>query len=236
MSSPRANDLALYERAAGSWWDPRASEFRSLRAIQAARARRLAGTWGARLRGARLVDLGCGGGLLWAPLAEQGADVIGVDLSGASLRQARAHVGGGVLRADLRRAPLIAGCADFVLLADVIEHVDRPEPALAEAARLLRAGGELFVSTINSTRRARFLAVWLAEGVGLVPRGTHDPRLFVAPQRLVALAAEQGLTLVELWGESVRPLRTLLRWTIALQVADDLSVAYCARFVRAGRA
>jgi 2-polyprenyl-6-hydroxyphenyl methylase / 3-demethylubiquinone-9 3-methyltransferase len=236
MSFRPANDLGLYERAAHAWWDPRAAEFRSLRAIQAVRARRLVATWGARLRGARVVDLGCGGGLLAAPLAESGARVIGVDLSGASLHAARARVTAHFVRGDMRRAPLATGRAQFGLLADVLEHVEDPERALAEAARILAPGGELFVCTLNATRRARWLAVWLAEGVGLVPRGTHDPRLFVAPARLVELAARHGLVCVEVWGESVRLLRTLVRWTIDLVPSDDVSVTYCARFVRNGAA
>lgn len=236
MSRTLANDLGIYEREAHAWWDPRASEFRSLRGIQAARAARSTATWGARLHGARVVDLGCGGGLLAEPFVARGARVIGVDLSGASLRASRARVGASFLRADLRRTPLADACADFVVLADVVEHVAEPERALVEAARLLRSGGELFVSTLNSTRRVRVLAVWLAEGVGLIPRGTHDARLFVAPERLIRLAHDCGLARVELWGESVRLGRTLRRWTIELAPSDDLSVSYCARFVRGAEA
>ncbi|MCE9595420.1 MAG: bifunctional 2-polyprenyl-6-hydroxyphenol methylase/3-demethylubiquinol 3-O-methyltransferase UbiG [Planctomycetes bacterium] len=236
MSGVGANDLELYERAAHAWWDPRAREFRSLRAVQAARFPVLASKWGARLDGARVVDLGCGGGLLSAPLVAVGARVIGVDVSGASLRAARARIDANFVRADMRNVPLANACADFVVVADVLEHVEDPEHVVAEAARLLRPGGELFVSTLNATWRARVLAVWLAEGVGLVPRGTHAARLFVAPSRLVALAAEHGLASVELWGESLRLGRTLASWTIELAPSRDLSVVYCARFVKGGAA
>lgn len=243
MTRTRANDLEIYERAASSWWDPRAREFRSLRAIQAARAARLVRVWGERVRGARIADLGCGGGNLSDPLRAQGAHVIGVDRSAASLDAARAHVlrepgrsRACFVRGDVAAAPLATASCDFVLLGDVVEHVEQPADVLAEAARLLRPGGELFVSTLNATRRARWLAVRLAEGVGLVPRGTHDPRLFLAPARLIALAKEHGLERLEVWGESVRLVRTVLRWTIELEPGDDTSVSYCVRFVRRSQA
>ncbi|MCK6446542.1 MAG: bifunctional 2-polyprenyl-6-hydroxyphenol methylase/3-demethylubiquinol 3-O-methyltransferase UbiG [Planctomycetes bacterium] len=243
MTRTRANDLEIYERAASAWWDPRASEFRSLRAIQAARAKRLVREWGERLRGARIADLGCGGGHLSDPLRAHGAYVIGVDRSAASLGAARSHVlrehvrsRACFVRGDVTATPLTTAACDFVLLGDVVEHVERPDEVLAEAARLLRPGGELFVSTLNATRRARWLAVGLAERVGLVPRGTHDPRLFVAPARLIAWAAQHGLERLEVWGESVKLVRTVLRWTIELEPGDDTSVSYCVRFVRGGRA
>jgi 2-polyprenyl-6-hydroxyphenyl methylase/3-demethylubiquinone-9 3-methyltransferase len=134
------------------------------------------------------------------------------------------------VRADLLRAPLAPDAADLVLLADVLEHVSDVPAALGEAARLLREGGRLYVNTINCTRRARWLAVRLAEGVGLVPRGTHDPDLFVSPQQLCAAAKSFHLELERIQGERANIARTIRRWAISLEKSSDLSVGYSALF------
>ena len=102
--------------------------------------------------------------------------------------------------------------------------------------RLLRSGGRLFVSTINRTTRARRLAVGVAEGLRLVPRGTHDPELFVAPDTLYREASLRGLEPVRLQGESVDVLRTVLRWAVALKRGDDVSIGYSALFRKVGEA
>jgi 2-polyprenyl-6-hydroxyphenyl methylase/3-demethylubiquinone-9 3-methyltransferase len=95
--------------------------------------------------------------------------------------------------ADARACPLAEASADLVLLADVVEHVADWRAALGEAARLLRPGGVLYVNTINRTARARWLAVHVAEGLRLLPRGTHDAAMFVRPEELSAAAAAVGL-------------------------------------------
>jgi 2-polyprenyl-6-hydroxyphenyl methylase/3-demethylubiquinone-9 3-methyltransferase len=220
------NDLTIYERRASEWWDPASRHFRSLRSVNEARLGLLLEWLGgpSALRGATVVDLGCGGGFLAEPLAKLGARVIGCDLSGASLRAGRAHAQDGAAtiiyaQADLRRAPMRDRCADLVLLADTIEHVEQPQAALAEAARLLKPGGRLYVNTISRTRRARFLAVTVAEGLGLLPKGTHDPRLFIKPGELVEMARGVGLDPVHLRGERLRLLKTVMTWTIHVKVA-----------------
>ena len=236
--SPTRNDLELYERHAGEWADPRSRVFRSLRAIKAHHLALLQGLASEAARPDLAVDLGCGGGLLAVPLAELATCVVGLDRSPASLAAARTAAGARgahchFLQADLAQVPLASGCADLVLLSDVLEHVEEPAAGLREAARLLRPGGKLFVNTLNATRRARFLAVTLAESIGLVPRGTHDPRLFIAPERLVADAAAAGLRLVRIEGEVPRVWRTLCTWAIHVRASASLAVAYNAVFERA---
>lgn len=229
------NDLDLYERRAAEWGDPRSRTFRSLRSVKRHHLSLLRGLL-ADERVALAVDLGCGGGLLTAPLAALAGRAVGVDLSGASLaaaRRAAAETDAGAcsfVRADVRRLPLVGESADLVVLSDVLEHVERPAEALREAARVLRPGGWLFANTLNATRRSRLLAVTLAEGLGLIPRGTHDPRLFIAPERLVADAAAAGLRLVRLEGECPRLLRTLFTWTIHVRSCADTAVGYNAVF------
>jgi 2-polyprenyl-6-hydroxyphenyl methylase/3-demethylubiquinone-9 3-methyltransferase len=223
-----ANDLSIYERRAAEWWDPRSPAFRSLHAVNEFRVELLREWLGPRLERVTIVDFGCGGGLLAEPLVRAGARVIGIDLSRASLRVASEHVGARFVCADLLRAPLADSTADVVLLADVLEHVAGVGSVLREVSRLLRPGGACYVNTINRTARAKWLAVRLAEGVGLVPRGTHDPELFVDPGTLRDEAARHALALERIQGESVDLLRTARRWAISLRRSDDLSVGYSA--------
>ena len=226
----RRNDLDLYERHAEDWWDDRSDAFRSLHGVNRFRARLVVEWFGERLPGAQVVDLGCGGGLLARPMLEQGAQLVGVDLSHVSLRAAHARLNGSSLfvQGDATSSPLRTGCADVVLLADVLEHVEDPVVPLREAARLLRPGGLLYVNTINSGLRARLLAVTVAEGLGLVPRGTHDPALFIAPAELERLAAGVGLRLLRLQGEAPALLKTIRRWTIELKPSASSAVTYSA--------
>lgn len=226
----RANDLGLYERHADQWWNPRSRAFRSLHGVNRFR-RALLEEWLPDVQGWRTVDLGCGGGLLSEALVERGARVLGVDLSHASLAAARRAPGAtasgrGYVRGDLRRAPVADACADLVLLADVLEHVEPWPLALAEASRLLAAGGHLYVNTITRSPLSRLLAVTLAEGLGLVPGGTHDPALFVRPEELRAEAGRLGLQPVRFQAESPAVLQTLRRRALALRPAARLTAAY----------
>ncbi len=240
------NDLTIYERDARDWWDDRSPSFRSLHAVHRHRFGRLL-AWLEELRGtdalsgARVVDLGCGGGLLAEPLAARGARVIGCDLSGTSVAVARdhAHAAGLAapplyLRADLRSPPIRTGAADLVLLSDVLEHVSDPREVFASAARLLAPGGCLYVSTLNRTWRASFLAITLAEGLRLVPRGTHDARLFIRPAELTGWAAAAGLELCRIEGESPKLLQCLRTWTTHVRRSRSLAVAYSGLFRRGG--
>jgi len=226
----RRNDLDLYERQAGDWWDERSRAFRSLHGVNRFRAGLVAEWFGERLRGAHVVDLGCGGGLLAHSMLAGGARVVGVDLSLASLRAAREKLDGPRLfvQGDAGRAPVRTGCADIVLLADVLEHMSEPESALREAARLLRPGGLAYVNTINRSWRARLLAVTVAEGLGLVPRGTHDPALFIRPSELQLAAERAGLSVLRVQGEAPDLLRTVRRWTIELTKSASTAVIYSA--------
>ncbi|HLQ38867.1 MAG TPA: bifunctional 2-polyprenyl-6-hydroxyphenol methylase/3-demethylubiquinol 3-O-methyltransferase UbiG [Planctomycetota bacterium] len=215
----------MYQRR--GWWDPRCRAFASLRRVNAFRLQLLQ-EWLPELAGRTVVDIGCGGGLLAAPLAAAGAHVLGVDRAPTALADARAHSGprARFVAGDARALPVKGGTADLVLLADVLEHVTPVAPLLREAVRLLRPGGMLFVSTINRTWRARWLAVTLGEGLRLLPRGTHDPRLFLRPEELLAMAANCGLVPVRQTGERPALLRTLLARAIVLRPAASLAIGY----------
>lgn len=226
------NDLTIYDRAADGWWRSDDRAFRSLRSVQHYRL-----AWLLRRvpvsPATTVVDLGCGGGLFAAPLARLGARVLGIDRSRPSLATARAHVPEARFAcADVRACPLPDACADLVLLADVVEHVPGWPAAIGEAARLLRPGGALYVNTINRTARARWLAVVLGEGLGFLPRGTHDPALFVRPSELCAAAMTADLRTVAIEGEAPRLFATLRTGAIALRRSASVAVAYAALFAK----
>ncbi len=222
------NDLGLYERHAESWWDASAPAFRSLHSVNTHRLGVLRGWLGDDWTSRVVADLGCGGGLLARPLAEAGARVIGVDASAASLAQARAHVDGLFVRADIRRVPLTDCSVDVVLLADVLEHVSDVGAVLREAARIARSGGAVFVNTLNRTWRSKLLAIQLAEGLELIPRGTHSHAMFIEPDELARAAWRSGLGLEALAGESLDLPATLRRWAVTLRPSQDIRVGYSA--------
>ncbi|GHH33525.1 methyltransferase domain-containing protein [Lentzea cavernae] len=193
----------MYERLAEHWWDPR-GPFVMLHWLAAARARLVPRGPG----DAVLVDLGCGAGLL-APHVH-GYHHIGVDLSREALRQAGKR-GVSTIEADVLAVPLPDGCADVVVAGEILEHVPDLTGAVAEACRVLRPGGLLVLDTLADTALCRFVAVVLAERVGLAPRGVHDPALFVDRNALVSQCARHGVHLVL---RGIRPsLPDLLAWS-----------------------
>jgi 2-polyprenyl-6-hydroxyphenyl methylase / 3-demethylubiquinone-9 3-methyltransferase len=182
------NDVRQYDELAGQWWRP-GGQFAMLHWLAKARAALIPPPG---RPGAVLVDLGCGGGLL-APHVS-GYRHIGVDLVGSALELAAAH-GVTPVRADLARLPLADGCADVVCAGEVLEHVTDLSTVVAEACRVLRPGGTLVLDTLADTALSRFVAVTVAERVPKVPRGLHDPALFVNRRRLVSLCARHGVAL-----------------------------------------
>ncbi|SDD00598.1 2-polyprenyl-6-hydroxyphenyl methylase / 3-demethylubiquinone-9 3-methyltransferase [Glycomyces harbinensis] len=198
------NDPGLYERLAGEWWRPR-GVFAMLHWLAAARAELIPPA-----RGAVLVDLGCGAGLLAPHLEGRGYAHVGVDRSAAALRQAASHGVHSVL-GDVCAVPLADGCADVVVAGEILEHVPDLAGAVAEACRLLRPGGLLVVDTLAATMLCRWLAIGLAERIPrYAVRGVHDPALLVDRDALVAECARHG---VELTLRGIRPsVADFLRW------------------------
>jgi 2-polyprenyl-6-hydroxyphenyl methylase / 3-demethylubiquinone-9 3-methyltransferase len=173
------------------------------------------------LRGRLVLDAGCGGGLVARELAAAGATVVGMDRSGGSLRVARRAVAGrgpgnpeGVPRSTgtfrpiqgrLERLPFADEAFQVVVAADVLEHVPDLPAATAELARVLAPGGSLVFDTINRTGWAWFTAVFGLERVlRMVPRGTHDWRLFIRPAELDRLCLDAGLRAVSTTGLAAR--------------------------------
>lgn len=165
----------------------------------------------ARRSGALLVDIGCGAGLLGPRLVGKGYRHIGVDLTRSALVQAGAH-GVTPVNGDASAVPLATGCADVVAVGELLEHVPDWRRAVAEACRVLRPGGTLVLDTLNDTVVSRVVAIRIAELFPGVPRGIHDPRLFVDARALVTECAGHGVRLAV---RGVRPQAwALLRWLV----------------------
>jgi 2-polyprenyl-6-hydroxyphenyl methylase / 3-demethylubiquinone-9 3-methyltransferase len=226
-----ANDLTIYDERASEWWDAGGTAFRSLRAVHAFRSRLLFGWLGDEAARGPVVDVGCGGGYFAEDFARRGAAVLGIDLSRPSLAAAGKHaaeIAGtrpAYARANALALPVRDASVHGVLLADVLEHLDWAR-ALREAARALHPGGWIYVSTINRGFLASLLAVRLAEGLGFIPKGTHDPKMFIRPDELARKAASAGLDVVKTVGERPRLVATVWSGTIELTESRSLGVAY----------
>jgi len=231
MSQPANQDaaeLAKFGALAHGFWD-RSGPFRTLHDIEPARVAWVAAN--VPLAGARVADIGCGGGLFAESLTRLGARVTGIDLATDMLAVARLHAQAGGLTIDYREqsaaalAVSEAGQFDVVCCMEMIEHVPDPAALLSELARLPRAGGTVVVSTINRSARAFLGAIVGAEYVlGLVPRGTHEYARLVTPAELARHARAAGLTLRELVGLQYNPL------TRTAQVGGAPDINYLARF------
>jgi 2-polyprenyl-6-hydroxyphenyl methylase/3-demethylubiquinone-9 3-methyltransferase len=220
-------EVARFSAVADQWWDPRGKfaplhKFNPVR-LGFIREQALArfGRDGAALRpfeGLRLLDIGCGGGLLSEPMTRLGFIVTGVDASERNVGIARVHAGRSGLDIDYRastaEALVDAGAAPFdvILNMEVIEHVADPKAYLADCARLLAPGGLMIVATLNRTLKSLGLAKIGAEYVlGWLPRGAHDWRRFLTPDELVAMAQGPGLTVEGPFGVAYDPLAG--RWS-----------------------
>ncbi|GAA3042597.1 2-polyprenyl-6-hydroxyphenyl methylase / 3-demethylubiquinone-9 3-methyltransferase [Actinokineospora globicatena] len=204
MCQPQAV-TALYDDLAAQWWRPRGA-FAALHWLAKARAALIPT---ARRPGAVLVDLGCGGGLLAPHISGKGYLHVGVDLSREGPRLAAAH-GVKAVQGDVLAVPLRPGCADVVVLGEVLEHLADLPRAVEAACRLLRPGGLLVLDTLADTALSRFLAITVAERLPGVPRGVHDPALLVDRDLLVRECARHG---VRLRLRGIRPaVLDLLAW------------------------
>ena len=180
------------------------------------------------LEGKSALDVGCGGGLLAEPLARLGAQVTAIDAAPECIAVAQAHAETIGLAIDYRAAAVedIAGEFDLITCMEVIEHVADPAAFLAALAKRLAPGGLLILSTPNATRWSRLMMITLGEGLGHIPRGTHDFDKFISPDRMKLLLADAGLQCTDVEGIAWSPTR-------GLHLSDDVRLNYLVAAVRA---
>jgi 2-polyprenyl-6-hydroxyphenyl methylase / 3-demethylubiquinone-9 3-methyltransferase len=228
-------EIAKFETLASRWWDP-SGEFKPLHDINPLRLDYIRKR--ADLAGKRVVDIGCGGGILAESMSRLGASVTGIDMGEAPLAVARMHLLESGLQVDYRQltAEQLAeeepASFDAVTCMEMLEHVPDPASVVDACARLARPGGDVFFSTINRNTRAYLSAIVGAEYVlRLLPRGTHEYRKFIRPSELAAWMRAAGmpvagLELQDLAGMGYNPLNGRYFLT------SDISVNYLAHAVR----
>ena len=242
-SSPPATidpaEAAHFGRLAADWWDPAGSSA-MLHKLNPARLgylrQRIDAHWGgdptARrpLEGKRALDIGCGGGLLAEPLARLGAAVTAIDAAPEAITVAKAHAEAQGLAIDYRTAgtEVLAAAGeqfDLVTSMEVIEHVADPAAFVKGLAALLAPGGIMILSTPNRTPLSRMAMIQAGEGLGLVPKGTHDWNKFLTPDELTSHLEEAGLHVVERMGLSFSPAK-------GFHLSDNLTLDYFLTAVR----
>ena len=227
-TTPNSNfdqgELARFSALASKWWDPN-SEFRPLHEINPLRL-----NWidqRAQLKGKRVLDVGCGGGILAESMANRGASVLGVDLADKSLKVAELHrlESGAQVSYRCISAEQLAmeerEQYDVVTCMEMLEHVPDPSQTIQACADLCKPGGWLFFSTINRNPKSFVFAIVGAEYVlNLLPKGTHSYEKFIKPSKLASYSRKSGLEFSEIIGLVYNPITKIYR------LAKDTDVNY----------
>jgi 2-polyprenyl-6-hydroxyphenyl methylase / 3-demethylubiquinone-9 3-methyltransferase len=215
MSNVDAAEIAKFSELAHRWWDPN-SEFKPLHEINPLRLKWIDKQ--AALAGKKVLDIGCGGGILAEAMAAAGASVSGIDLSEKALKVARLHLYESGLSVDYQLvsaedfAARHAGEFDVVTCMEMLEHVPDPASIVAACSRLVKPGGWVFFSTLNRNAKSYLFAIVGAEYIlKMLPRGTHDYAKFIQPAELARMARENGLDTQELIGMTYNPLSKIYK-------------------------
>jgi len=218
------SEIAKFSALAHRWWDPN-SEFKPLHAINPLRLSWIKSF--VSLDGKKVVDIGCGGGILAESIAQSGADTTGIDLSEKALKVAELHaleVGANLTYRAVSAEDLAQEQPeqyDVVTCMEMLEHVPDPASVVRACAALCKPGGTLFFSTLNRSPKSYLFAIIGAEYIlRLLPKGTHEYAKFIKPSELVAFTRSTGLELLGMKGLGYNPL------TQVYSLSDDVDVNY----------
>lgn len=230
-SNVDAAELSKFSELAHKWWD-KSSEFKPLHEINPLRLNYINDA--VSLTGKRVLDVGCGGGILSESMAEKGAQVTGIDLGEKALKVAQLHSLESGVAVDYRLiaaealAREEAGTYDVVTCLEMLEHVPDPASIVKACAQLVKPGGHVFFSTINRNPKAYAFAVLGAEYIlQMLPKGTHDYAKFIKPSELARFARESNLALQDQAGMSYNPI------TKHYSLNKDVSVNYLVHTTKA---
>ena len=236
-SSVVPQEVERFARIAGDWWDPDGSSamLHKLNPVRLAYVRdQVDQHWQCDehgfkpLEGKTALDVGCGAGLLAEPLARLGARVTAIDAAPELIAAAQSHADGQGLDIDYRAAAVEAmdGQFDLVTAMEVIEHVADPARFVESLAVRLAPEGLLILSTPNATGWSRLMMITLGEGVGAIPKGTHDFGKFISPERMTVLLGDAGLKGIDFEGIAWSPTR-------GLHLSEDMRLNYLVTATRA---
>ena len=224
------SEAAHFGGLAGDWWDPKGASamLHKLNPVRLGYVRDwIDQHWQVDecnrrpLEGKTALDVGCGAGLLAEPLARMGATVTAIDPTPELIVAARDHAAGQGLTIDYRNTAVenLSEQFDLVTAMEVIEHTADPAAFLKSLAERLAPGGLLILSTPNATALSQLVTITLAEGLGAIPKGTHEFDKFIAPERMKVLMADAGLSCLDIEGIAFSPTR-------GLHLSEDLRLNY----------
>ena len=223
-------EIAKFEELASRWWDKQ-GEFKPLHEINPLRLHYIDER--VQLAGKKVLDVGCGGGILSESMARMGAEVTAIDMGKAPLSVARLHAMEAEVDVDYQQitveelAEKMPGAFDAVSCMEMLEHVPQPESVIQACQQLVKPGGNVFFSTINRKPKAYMLAIVGAEYVlKMLPKGTHDYAKFIRPSELDQWARQAGLELRDIIGMTYNPL------TKHYKLGHDVDVNYMTHYIR----
>ena len=224
------NEIAKFEELASRWWDAQ-GEFKPLHEINPLRLHYIDER--ANIEGKKVLDVGCGGGILSESMAQRGAKVTAIDMGKAPLSVARLHAMEADVEVDYQQITVeelaikMPGEFDTVTCMEMLEHVPDPASVINACCQLVKPGGSVFLSTINRNPKSYLFAIVGAEYIlNMLPKGTHDYEKFIRPSELDEWARKSQLELKDITGMTYNPL------TKSYKLGRDVDVNYMTHYLR----
>ena len=226
------DEVEKFASLAARWWD-KDSEFKPLHDINPLRLNYIKEQYDGSIKGKRILDVGCGGGILCESLALEGAEVVGIDLAEAGLEVAKLHLLESGLDVNYQKitaeefAESNAETFDIVTCMEMLEHVPEPSSIIKSCSKLVKRQGRVFFSTINRNPKSYFFAIVGAEYVlNLLPKGTHNYEKFIRPSEIDKWARRNNLSIASMIGMTYNPI------TKRYRLEKDVSVNYLTHYLK----